>query len=79
LGVSGRPNSASDGSPLPFVASPRTWSYLRFSLMMKTTCLTPARTLAMVAASLALSVCEKLLFVATWLVSVASCAGAGTG
>ena len=47
--------------------------------MMKITCFTPARTLAMVAASAALSVWEKWLFVATCDVSVASAARVGSG
>ena len=45
--------------------------------MMKITCWTPWRTAAMTAASLALSVLENRLFVATCAVSVASCAAAG--
>ncbi|HKW96757.1 MAG TPA: hypothetical protein VJN43_03445 [Bryobacteraceae bacterium] len=46
---------------------------------MKITCCTPARTAAMVAASLAVSVAKKWLFTATCAVSVASWEGLGTG
>ena len=60
-----------------FPGHPESGRKVRFSLMMKITCWMPWRTAAMTAASLALSVLENRLFVATCAVSVASWAGAG--